>query len=103
MTRPSLFHKLFWDPSNYQRIRLWAGITSIGTNLALIWGLALSASWWASGGSDPVAISVVLLAVGLLVTLANLHVLHNDEAPLLDMESGGRVARPPRVVSLPQE
>jgi len=28
------------DPINYQRIRLWSGITSIGANLALIWGLA---------------------------------------------------------------
>jgi hypothetical protein len=60
------------DPSNYQRVRLWAGITSIGTNLALIWGLALSASWWASGISGPVAISLTLLAVALVVTLANL-------------------------------
>ncbi len=59
------------DPSNYQRVRLWAGITSIGANLALIWGLALSASWWASGFSAPLAISVVLLAVAMLVTLAN--------------------------------
>ena len=60
------------DPGNYQRVRLWAGITSIGTNLALIWGLALSASWWASGVSGAVAISVVLVSVALLVTLANL-------------------------------
>jgi hypothetical protein len=60
------------DPGNYQRVRLWAGITSIGTNLGLIWGIALSASWWASGVSGAVAISVVLLSVALLVTLANL-------------------------------
>ncbi len=60
------------DPSNYQRVRLWAGITSIGTNLALIWGLALNASWWASSVSGPVAISLTLLAVALVVTLANL-------------------------------
>ncbi len=60
------------DPSNYQRVRLWAGITSIGTNLALIWGLALSASWWASSVSGPVAILLTLLAVALVVTLANL-------------------------------
>ncbi len=60
------------DPSNYQRVRLWAGITSIGTNLGLIWGIALSASWWASGVSGAVAISVVLLAVAIVVTLTNL-------------------------------
>ncbi len=60
------------DPSNYQRVRLWAGITSIGANLALIWGLALSASWWASGLSGPVAVPAVLLSVALLITLANL-------------------------------
>ena len=60
------------DPASYQRIRLWAGITSIGANLALIWGLALSASWWAAGFSDPLATALVLLAVAVLVTLANL-------------------------------
>jgi hypothetical protein len=60
------------DPSYYQRVRLWSGITSIGTNLALIWGLALSAEWWASGVSGPVATSVALLAVALVVNLANL-------------------------------
>jgi len=60
------------DPSNYQRVRLWAGITSIGTNLALIWGLSLTASWWAHGVSGLAATSVALLAVSLVVTLANL-------------------------------
>lgn len=60
------------DPSNYQRIRLWSGITSIGTNLGLIWGISLSASWWASGVSGAVAISAVFLAVAIVVTLANL-------------------------------
>lgn len=60
------------DSPNYQRIRLWSGITSIGANLALIWGLALSASWWASGYSGMVAVAAVLFAVAVLVTLANL-------------------------------
>ncbi|MCE9542105.1 MAG: hypothetical protein K8R38_01085 [Verrucomicrobia bacterium] len=62
------------DPINYQRIRLWSGITSIGANLALIWGLALSASWWAMGfsGFGLLGIPAVLLAVAILVTLANL-------------------------------
>lgn len=60
------------DPSNYQRVRLWAGITSIGTNLAIIWGLSFSASWWTNGVSGLAATSVALLAVALVVTLANL-------------------------------
>jgi len=62
------------DPINYQRIRLWSGITSIGANLAMIWGLALSASWWAMrfSGLGLLGIPVVLLAVATLVTLANL-------------------------------
>jgi hypothetical protein len=60
------------DPSNYQRIRLWAGITSIGTNLALIWGLAFSAAWWASSFAGPLVTATVLLAVATLITLANL-------------------------------
>lgn len=60
------------DSPKYQRIRLWSGITSIGANLALIWGLALSASWWASGYSGMIAVPAVLFAVAFLVTLANL-------------------------------
>jgi hypothetical protein len=60
------------DPANYQRIRLWAGITSIGANLALIWGLSLSAAWWAAGVSGTLTTSVLLLAVALLITAANL-------------------------------
>ena len=60
------------DPSSYQRIRLWAGITSIGANLALIWGLALSASLWGSCVHGLLGTSAALLAVALVVTLANL-------------------------------
>ena len=60
------------DSSNYQRLRLWSGITSIGANLALIWGLAWSASWWASDVHGALAVSVVLVAVATLATLANL-------------------------------
>lgn len=60
------------DPTNYQRIRLWAGITSIGTNLAMIWGLAFSAAWWASSFAGPLVTAAVLLAVATLITLANL-------------------------------
>lgn len=60
------------DSTKYQRIRLWGGITSIGANLALIWGIALSASWWASGHSGMVAVPAILFAVAVAVTLANL-------------------------------
>ena len=62
------------DSTDYQRIRLWSGITSIGANLAMIWGLALSASWWAMGfsGLGLLGIPAVLLAVTILLTLANL-------------------------------
>lgn len=60
------------DPSHYQCIRLWAGITSIGANLALIWGFAISAAWWADRFSGSVVTLTVLLGVAALITLANL-------------------------------
>lgn len=60
------------DPTDYQRIRLWAGITSIGANLALIWGGAITSAWWASGITNSLMIALILLAVSLLVTAANL-------------------------------
>ena len=60
------------DQSQYQRIRLWSGITSIGANLALIWGLAISSAWWASGWSGPFFTSVALLASALVLTASNL-------------------------------
>ena len=60
------------DPARYQRIRLWAGITSIGANLGLIWGLALTAGVWAGRFSGLISSAVVLLAAAALVTLANL-------------------------------
>jgi len=60
------------EPAKYQRIRLWAGITSIGTNLALIWGLAISSAWWGSGLAGFLTTSVFLLAMAALVTIANL-------------------------------
>ena len=60
------------EPTKYQRIRLWAGITSIGTNLALIWGLAISSAWWASGLAGFMTTSVLLLAMAALVTITNL-------------------------------
>lgn len=60
------------DSTHYQRIRLWSGITSIGANLALIWGLALSASWWASDAHGALAVLVVLVAAATVATMANL-------------------------------
>ena len=60
------------EASNYQRIRLWAGITSIGTNLALIWGLAISSAWWACGLTGFLTTSVLLLSIAALVTITNL-------------------------------
>ena len=60
------------DSTHYQRIRLWSGITSIGANLALIWGLALSASWWASEVRGALAVSAVLVAAATVATIANL-------------------------------
>jgi hypothetical protein len=60
------------DSTHYQRIRLWSGITSIGANLALIWGLALSASWWASEVRGALAVSAVLIAAATVATMANL-------------------------------
>jgi hypothetical protein len=60
------------DSPNYQRIRLWSGITSIGANLGLIWALAVSSSWWATGSSGLLAGSLTLLAAAVLMTVANL-------------------------------
>ncbi len=59
------------DPSQYQCVRLWAGITSIGTNLALIWGLAISSAWWASSWEGSRTTIVLLFAIATLVTMAN--------------------------------
>ena len=60
------------DPTLYQRIRLWAGITSIGANLALIWGLALTCPMWAHRFTSTLSTAVALFATAALVTLANL-------------------------------
>jgi hypothetical protein len=67
----SFLHSSEVDPTNYQRIRLWAGITSIGSNLALIWGVAITSAWWANDVTNPLIIALILLAVALLVTAAN--------------------------------
>jgi hypothetical protein len=60
------------DPTPYQRIRLWAGITSIGANLALIWALALTSGVWAARFPSWISSAMVLLAAATLLSLANL-------------------------------
>lgn len=57
---------------NYQRVRLWAGITSIGTNLAIIWALAISAKWWAVLLPSSGAQWLVLVMIAVGIALANL-------------------------------
>lgn len=55
----------------YQRIRLWAGITSIGMNLAIIWGCALLA--WLLPSDIPAAWEAVfLVGLAVAITAANL-------------------------------
>jgi len=68
----SFLHSSEVDPTNYQRIRLWAGMTSIGANLALIWGVAITSAWWAGSVTNPLGVALILLAVALLMTAANL-------------------------------
>jgi len=55
MTRPFLFLRTrHEDLTSYQRIRLWSGMTSIGTNLWITWALAIISSWWlAMLGMEP--------------------------------------------------
>lgn len=60
------------DASCYQRFRLWAGITSIGANLALVWGLFVLALA-AGAGSWPAAVQCAALVVcGFGLAVANL-------------------------------
>jgi hypothetical protein len=60
------------DPSRYQRVRLWSGVTSIGSNLAFVWSLALTSSLWAGGCSGILAVAITLLGAALVMTAANL-------------------------------
>jgi hypothetical protein len=57
--------------SAYQRIRLWSGIVSIGSNLGIIWAIYLSAFWW-SGNLDAVVSIAILIALPFGLVLANL-------------------------------
>jgi len=59
-------------PSDYQRVRLWAGITSIGTNLAIIWALAISSAWWAGWFPGTLSQIILLVVVAGGIALANL-------------------------------
>jgi hypothetical protein len=60
------------DPSRYQRIRLWAGITSIGANLTLVWALSITSGVWGTQFSSLISSAMVFLAAAALMTLANL-------------------------------
>lgn len=54
--------------SAYQRIRLWSGIVSIGSNLGAIWALYFSAAWWSYGLGSASAIAIlVVIPFGLAV------------------------------------
>jgi hypothetical protein len=58
--------------SEYQRVRLWSGIVSIGFNLSLIGFLAITSAWWSLflGNASLEMLSLCLVAVG--IPLANL-------------------------------
>ena len=60
------------DAGLYQNVRLWAGITSIGFNLALICCLAVSSAWWGSGIHSTGASVAVLGVLALAISLTNL-------------------------------
>ncbi len=60
------------SPTAYQRVRLWSGITSIGTNLGAIWLLALTAEGWAALIPAHLPIVVVFALIAILWPLANL-------------------------------
>jgi hypothetical protein len=56
----------------YQRVRLWSGITSIGTNLGAIWIIALTAAAWAQLLPEQIPIVAVMGLIAILWPLANL-------------------------------
>ncbi len=80
------------NPTRYQRIRLWAGITSIGTNLALIWVLAITSTLWAERFASVPSTALAFLAAATLITLANLpfDILTGDAVE----RAAGRVSQP---------
>ncbi|MDX2080734.1 MAG: hypothetical protein SFU53_08110 [Terrimicrobiaceae bacterium] len=59
------------EATRYQRIRLWAGITSIGTNLAVICAAAIAA-WVLPWQLSPATTAVALLALAVLIPLSTL-------------------------------
>ncbi len=60
------------NPTTYQRVRLWSGITSIGCNLGAIWILALTAVGWAPLIPESFPIVAVFALIALAWPLANL-------------------------------
>lgn len=60
------------NASMYQRIRLWSGIVSIGSNLAIIVALYISAGWWAAMLVNPWLAVAVLGVIPFAIALANL-------------------------------
>lgn len=60
------------DAKAYQNVRLWAGITSIGFNLALISFLALSTAWWTPDFLPPGWDIFVLGFLALAIAAVNL-------------------------------
>ncbi len=60
------------NPTHYQRVRLWSGITSIGGNLGAIWILALTAVGWAPLIPEQFPIVAVFALIAFAWPLANL-------------------------------
>lgn len=56
----------------YQRMRLWSGIVSIGVNMGVIVGLAVTAGWWGSFFTSIPAQIALLAVIPIGLALANL-------------------------------
>ncbi len=69
---PSDERTVFQNATAYQRIRLWAGITSIGFNLLLILFFAVTSTWWASLLNGPTWEFLFLGTLAVGISLANL-------------------------------
>lgn len=60
------------DASSYQRFRLWSGITSIGFNLGLVWGLFVFALFSGAGSWPAIAQCLALVGCAVFLQAANL-------------------------------
>ncbi len=60
------------DASSYQRFRLWSGITSIGLNLGLVWGLFILGLFWGAGSWTAAAQCLALVACAFFLQAVNL-------------------------------